>query len=287
MLHTRREREDRDDSGDAEDRTDIRRAHRDRCSPVTGFERHTQTVGGGRDQTCCGCDLDDRRRASTCARFEFERGTPSAAARGDDRDRDDERGDGDDAQCQDRPVEVHTGVGFGTASDTDREQRRRGDGPERGEDRAADRDHQSRVAVDRGALTAGESERVQRRLIDAREGDLPSQDDRDRDPACEGGDSGEDPQRGRQHVDRVLRAVVLNRDRAHAEEQRGGEDPPRRCHDPVDIGCPMAGPNPKDAAVAPDPVRVVPIEGRGLDEDAARRAAVPEVQRSAHNPNDP
>ena len=149
-------------------------------------------------QTLPGGDLDDRRRASTRARFEFERRAPGAAAGGDDRDRDDDHDDGDDAQSQDGPVEVHARVGFGAARDTDREQRRRGDGPDRGEERAAaSAINSAGYAVDRGALAAGESERAQRRLVDAREGDLPGQHDRDRDPTGESSDSGEDPQRRR------------------------------------------------------------------------------------------
>ena len=59
-------------------------------------------------------------------------------------------------------------------------------------------------ADDRDALAAGEPERAQRRLLDPGQRDLAGQHDPDRDQHRERRHAREDPQRDREHVDRVL-----------------------------------------------------------------------------------
>ena len=163
-----------------------------------------------RTQAGPGRELDDRRPSPRYPRHNVERRSLGRAKRGEGGDRHDDRGDREDAQRQDQPVGVHTHVGIRPAGDADGKQWRRGHGTEHGEERTSARDEQHLRSAHRDALGAGDAEGAERRLIDTHQRDLAGQHDPDRDDTREGGHSGEDPQRKREHVDRVLGASTLD-----------------------------------------------------------------------------
>ena len=110
--------------------------------------------------------------------------------------------------------------------------------------------------------------------------------DRDRDRAGKRSNSREDPQRERQHVDRILAAVRFGGDILHRRELRSEHLASRRSH-ARDVGGAVARAYPQDRREDRDATLVRAIEGGGLDDDAARSREIAEVERPPDNADDP
>ena len=122
------------------------------------------------------------------------------------------------------PSKWRPASGSSAPSDADREQRRSERSADDGEHGTTERDGQCLEATRRDALAAGEPERTLGRLVRRGRRDLSAEHDRDGHQSREGGDTGEHPQCDGQYVDRVLRALGVDREILHAE-LRGSEDP--------------------------------------------------------------
>jgi len=280
------EYEQRGDADDADDSADVRRANRNGPLPLPGFERHAHAACERRREAGARRLLQQGHAPALRAAPPRVYRRPTGAPRGKYADRENERGENDHADADRHEVDVKPDVGIGQASATDREERRHGECKEHCHCDAEYGHYDSNEDADHGARAACHAERLQRRLVDTGLGNLTSEDDRDRHCAGQPSDGREDPQRQRQHVDRVGGTTVFARQIGRAVERRGPEQSLSRRLDLWNIASAGGRADAQDVGEHTDATSRQTVERRCQHHDAAGSGAVTQIERSSDDADD-